>query len=106
MDNAELTNRVIALDETVARQGEQIKTAFRQISDVRALADSVHDLAKSVAVLAEKQRDTAEKVDDLTEDMDEIKARPAKAWEKTAGVILSCVITALITFVLTRLGLQ
>lgn len=106
MDNAELTSRVVALDETVARQSEQIKLLFKQISDVRTLANSVRDLAQSVAVLAEKQRVTADKMDDLTEDMDEIKSRPAKAWEKAVGALVGCIITALATFLLTRIGLQ
>jgi hypothetical protein len=48
----ELTKKIIEIDEKLIRQGEQIKSAFAQIEDVKTLSASVHKLATATEVMA------------------------------------------------------
>ena len=75
MTNEELTSRYMELDERVTRHTEQIKTAFNQITELKALAESVKDLALSVQLMAHEQKDIGKKVDGLATDLEEIKEK-------------------------------
>lgn len=105
MTNEELTAKTIELDERVTRHTEQIKTCFNQITETRNLADSVHKLATSVELLTREQRATNEKVDGLSADVEEIKEKPAKRWDTVVTVVITALVSAAITYVLTRIGL-
>lgn len=102
----ELTQRTFDLDERVARHTEQIKTCFNQISEVKSIAESVHKLATAVELLGHDMRDTGSKVDKLTADVEEIKERPGKRWDSVVGVVITAVVTAAITWMLARAGLN
>lgn len=93
----------IARDQ--AKMGEQIKTLFNQQEETKRLTESVHELATSVKLLASAQKTTEKKVDSLTTDVDEMKAKPAKRWDSLTGIVISVIVTALITYVLTKAGL-
>lgn len=88
------------------RMGEQIKTLFNQQEETKRLAESVHELATSVKLLASAQKSTEKKVDDLTGDVEEIKTKPAKRWDGAVTVIITALVTAVITFALTKIGLK
>lgn len=94
------------LDERVTRHTEQIKTAFNRIDDVKNLADSVHKLASSVEVLTREQQLSNSKMDKLAADVEEIKGRPAKKWDNMASTLLTVIITAVITFILAKIGIN
>ena len=102
MTNEELTQKYVDLDERVTRHTEQIKTAFNRIDDVKNLADSVHKLAISVEVLTREQQSSNSKMDELAADVEEIKGRPAKKWDN----LLTVIITAVITFILAKIGIN
>lgn len=106
MTNEELTKKTIELDERVTRHTEQIKTAFNRIDEVKSLAESVHKLATTVEILAHEQKDTNNKVDKLTSDVEEIKEKPAKRWDSVAKVIITAIATAIVTLILTQIGLK
>lgn len=103
MTNEELTQKYMALDERVTRHTEQIKTAFNQIVETRAITDSVHKLATSVEILAREQKMTNEKVDSLSDDMEELKARPTAAYEKVKLAIVTALISGVVGYVLKYL---
>lgn len=105
MTNEELTSRYMELDERVTRHTEQIKTAFNQITELKALAESVKDLALSVQLMAHEQKDIGKKVDGLATDLEEIKEKPSKRWETAVTVTITVVVTALVTFAITKLRL-
>lgn len=106
MTTEELTQKIIEVDERVTRHTEQLKTVFNQITETRKMADSVHDLATSVKLLTQGQTNIGEKVDNLSRDVDEIKNRPAKRWDSASTVVITAVITAIVAFILTQLGLK
>lgn len=106
MTNEELTKKVIELDERATRHTEQIKTAFSQISEAKTIAESVHKLATTVELLVHEQKSTSEKVDTLTGEIEEIKGKPAKRWDSVITVALTAIVTAIITYAITQLGLK
>lgn len=105
MTNEELTNRLFEVDEVVASHTEKIHTLFTQISDLRKVTESIYELTTSVKTLAIEQHTTQSKLDDLVGDVSELKSRPAKRWDGVVKVAMTAVITALITYLLSRIGL-
>lgn len=106
MTNEELTKKVIELDERIVRQGEQIKTAFNQIDDVRSLTDSIHKMATTMELLTSAQKGIEKKVDNLHRDVEEIKIKPARNWENTIRIVFELVLAAVVGLVLIELGLK
>ena len=106
MTTEELTQKVVELDERATRHTEQIKTVFNQIAEVKGMAESVYKLATTVEVLALEQKTTNEKIDKLTGEVDEIKEKPGKRWESVMMVVITAVVTGVMTFLLTRMGLS
>ena len=106
MNAEDLTNKVFDLDERVTRHTEQIKTCFNQIDETRSMAESVHKLATTVEILALELKSTNKKMDRLTQEVEEIKEKPAKRWDSVVGIFITAVATAIVTFLLTRLGLS
>lgn len=89
-----------------AKQGEQIRTLFNNVADLKKLTESVYDLASSVRLLTSAQKTTEKKVDDLSSDMESIKSKPAKRWDSVVSLVITAVVTAFITYALTRMGLK
>lgn len=89
-----------------AKQGEQIRTLFNNVADLKKLTESVYDLASSVRLLTSAQKTTEQKVDDLSDDMESIKSKPAKRWDSVVSLVITAVVTAFITYALTRMGLK
>ena len=90
----------------LATQREQIKTLFTRVDEQKTLTESVHKLALSLERLTSAQKSTADKVDDLTSDVDELKNKPAKRWDSAATVAITAIITAVIPFIFTKIGLK
>lgn len=106
MTSEELTQKVVELDERATRHTEQIKTVFNQLAEVKGMTESVHKLATTVEVLALEQKNTGEKIDKLTGEVDEIKEKPGKKWESVVTVAITAIVTGVVTFLLTRMGLS
>lgn len=105
MTNEELSKQYIALDERVTRHTEQIKSAFNQIGETKAIAESVHKLATTVELLVREQKDTNQKVDKVINDVEEIKEKPAHHWNTLVTVVLTAIVSGFVTYVFTRLGM-
>lgn len=102
----ELTRAYIEVDERVTRHTEQIKTCFSQIADVKSMAESLNKLATRLELLVHEAQDTNKKVDKLTNEVEEIKEKPAKRWDNLVTLAITAIATAVITYFLTKLGLE
>lgn len=85
-----------------ARMEEQIKTLFHQQAELKTLTETVQRLAVTLERQGASLAATAGKVDSVKADVDEMKARPSRRWETALAAALS----ALVAFLLTRLGLK
>lgn len=106
MTNEQLTEKYIDLDEKVTEHKEQIKTCFAKLNDMQSLLESVNELAKSVAILATNYKTMDQKVDKIDKRIGDIEAKPSKRWDSIITVAITAVVTALVTFFLTKLGVS
>ena len=106
MDNAELTKRVMDLDERATRHTEQIKTLFNQVGETQDLAKGVYDLVGTVKVLASEQSATRSKVDALAKDISDIKDKPGRKWDSVISWVIQAVVLAIMAFLLAKIGLN
>ena len=90
----------------LATQKEQIKTLFTRVDEQKTLTESVHKLAISLERLTSAQKSTSDKVDSLTDDVEELKNKPAKRWDSAATVAITAIISAVVTYIFTRIGLK
>lgn len=73
-----------------------LQTVYKEIKD---LTVSVHDLSNSVLHMAEKQEEVNQRVA-------QIENEPVKRWNELIKTIIACVVTAVVAFVLTKVGLK
>ena len=84
---------------------EQFKTVFDRLTHQDKVLDTLNELALSVRDLSHAQATTKERVDELCDDMDSIKAKPGKRWDNITTHIVEVVLTAVITYLLVKMGL-
>ena len=65
----------------------------------------LHQLATSVAVMAEQLKTMNTSVSTLTKEMEEMKEKPGKRWDSVVDKIVWALLAAVITFLLSRIGL-
>jgi len=92
--------------ENQVRMDEQIKTLFKQMTDIKALTETVQKLAIALEKQGMALQSTDKKVGEVKADVDEIKSKPAKRWDSAVWLVISVVLTALITYALTTAGLK
>ena len=86
------------MDEEHNRQNHRINTLEENVKDISSLTTSVASLAKSVEQMAKAQEKQAKRLEALEQ-------KPAKKWESFADKVIWAVAAALITFVLSYIGL-
>ena len=98
-DFAEQLGRVEA---TVEYHGQQIELLTKS-------QEALHKIATSVEILATKQGSMDKKLDEVVTKVEEIEALPGKRWravaEKALLTVVSVIITAIVTYALTKAGL-
>jgi SMC interacting uncharacterized protein involved in chromosome segregation len=86
-----------------ARMEEQIKGIYTRLEEQRELVESVHKMAVTMERLTSAQKVTADKVDTLTNDVNDLKSKPGKRWDTVGVAIMTCILTAAATRILTQL---
>ena len=102
MDEARLNEKLEGITASIAGIKSDIKTLFCQQKEQREFLESVHDLAKAVerqTVILEQQ---GKDIETLKNDLTTIKDRPQKRWD----IVITAIITAVITYVTSRIGLK
>lgn len=77
----------------------------QQIQMLTKSQEALHKIATSVEILATKQGSMDEKLDEVVDKVEELEAIPAKRWRAVVEKVLLMVVAAVVTFVLTRIGL-
>lgn len=97
---------IVEVKQELAAQKEQIKGVVKRVDEQAKLTESVHELAGSVMLLAQKQEHTVEKLNAVSKDVEELKQKPVKRMDDVWKVVITVVVTAAITLVLTQIGLK
>lgn len=99
-------DRVGALETEESVQKEQYKYIIEKLT---MISDSLVTMQSQTADSISKINPLIQKmdaVDKLNEEIDELKEKPAKQWDNLTKTIIGIIIAAVMTLVLTKIGLQ
>jgi len=74
-------------------------------SSHQGIYDRLRTLETSDAVQDTKYNAIMQKLDELTAKVDALESKPAKRWDKLTETVLALVVTAVVAFLLGRVGL-
>lgn len=100
------------MSELIDREGERLtavearaKSNSRRIDKLEQSTDALARLATLVEVMSTKQDQIAEAVVKLDNKVDTLENKPARRWDGLVDKVILAVATALVTFLLARLGM-
>jgi hypothetical protein len=76
-----------------------------RIKKLEGESSVLHQLATSVAVMAEQMKTMNTSVSALADEVEELREKPGKRWDSLVDKIVWAVAAALLSFVITQLGL-
>lgn len=98
MDETEISGRLSAVEQ-------RSKSNSHRLDAVEKNTEAVNHLATSVAVMAERMEVTGAKVDGLCSDVQDLKAEPGKRWKFVVEKAVYIAVSAVMGYILARLGL-
>lgn len=98
MDETELVKTMSTLEQ-------ECRDYDRRIAILEKQTNAVNELATSVAKMAQKMEWTGNKVDALCTDVQELKNEPAKKWRFVVEKAIYITVSAVVGYVLARIGL-
>ena len=99
MNETEILTKMENHELRIARSEERLNNIEKLQGQIQDLTISVHDLSVSIKSMVEEQSDINARVTS-------IEREPAEKWKNLTRVILSCVVTAIVTFILVKVGLK
>lgn len=94
-----------AMAERLAAVEQRSKSNSHRLDAVEKNTAAVNNLATSVAVMAERMEATGNKVDGLCSDVQDLKAEPGKRWKFVVEKAVYIAVSAIMGYILARLGL-
>lgn len=98
MDETEIVRTLSTLEQ-------ECKEHDRRLTVLEKQTKAVSELATSVAIMAQKVDGTGRKVDALCADVQALKDEPAKKWRFVVEKSIYIIISAVIGYILARIGL-
>lgn len=98
MQDVEIVKNFENHEQRIKRAEERINTLEQVQSQIQNLTISVHDLSKSVEKMVREMSEVSTRVE-------AIEREPAQKWKDATKTITACVITAIVAFVLAKIGL-
>lgn len=87
------------MEDEHKRQNDRITALEEKVEDIGTLTASVQSLAKSVEQMAKAQEKQGKRLETLEQ-------KPAKRWEAIVEKAILVIVTALITYALSQLGIK
>lgn len=75
-----------------------------RLDEVEKRQDSLDDLVSTVKVLADREKRVEDDVGEIKNDVKEMKEKPGKRWDGVVEKVILIVVTAVVTFVLAKIG--
>lgn len=93
----------------IAREHQQIwdlaKSNKIRIDNLEEEQKELRNLTAAVSGMVAEQKNMRSDLTEMKTDLKEIKEKPAKRWDMTADKVLTLVITAIVAFMLAKIGL-
>lgn len=84
---------------------ERAKSNQHRIEKLETSTEVLTRLATSMEVMAEKQERVADAVEELDGKVTALEAKPAKRWDELVSKLMLVAATAVVTWLLSRVGL-
>lgn len=99
------------VEKTIIQHEEQLKQHNKQIERLEEMFEKISSLAQSVEILAlemkaerESSNETKQDVKDIKKRLGEIESKPAKKWENMINQIITLVISAIVGYIIAKIG--
>ena len=102
---AEHTAFAEKIDAENDRQNHRISALEENIKQLQQLTISVEKMAVNMESMVRSQNDMTRSLEKQGERLDAIEKEPATKWKQASWIALSVLITAAVTFFLSRIGL-
>ena len=96
----------------VAEVEHRAKSNTRRIDKLEQTTDAIHSMAESLAVFANEQKnqtDSINRIEKSVETLDgkveALEKKPAKRWETIVDKLIWAILAAVVTFVMSRIGI-
>lgn len=93
------------LEHRLTAVEDRAKSNQRRIEKLETSTEALNRMASSMEVMAEKQARVAEAVDELDGKVTALEAKPGRRWEDLVSKLILVAVTALVTGVLSRIGI-
>lgn len=98
MDEKHIQMMIEALDST--------KSAHKRIDALESKMENIYDLTVSVKEIALETKAMREDVNKMESRVNAIEEKPSKRYEGIVTNIISCIVTALVTYFLVKMGVE
>ena len=95
----------ITLEHRLTAVEDRAKSNQRRIEKLETSTEALNRMAASMEVMAEKQERVADAVDELDGKVTALEAKPAKRWDELVSKLVLVAATAVLTWLLSRMGL-
>ena len=85
---------------------ERSKSNTIRLDDLEKRQDNLDELVGTVKVLAVREENVENDVKEIKQDVKTLSDKPAKKWDSMTETILAVIITALVTYMLSRMGIR
>lgn len=84
---------------------ERAKSNSHRIDKLEETTDALNQLAQNMGIMAEKQKQMVDCVEKLDGKVTALEQKPVKRWDSIVEKAIAVVVTALVTYVLVKVGL-
>ena len=94
------------IDDIKVINDDKLPVLEARLNKQAAMVSDIQQLSLNVASLSQNMQSMLEEIKTQNERLNTLEQKPARRWENTLDTIIKLVVTACITFVLVKLGLQ
>lgn len=94
------------LEHRLTAVEDRAKSNQHRIEKLETSTEALNRMASSMEVMAERQERVADAVDELDGKVTALEAKPAKRWDELVSKLVLVVATAVMTWLLSRVGLS
>ena len=95
----------IKIEHRLTEVEDRAKSNSHRLDEVERKQEDMAELVQSVATIAQKQTDMDADVREIKADVKTLAAKPGKRWEAIVDKALLAVVTALVGYLLLKIGI-
>ncbi len=93
-------------NERLIRTEESTKQAHKRIDTLEHKIENIYELTTLVKEIATEMKAMREDVNKIDNRVNAIEEKPQKRYESIIATIISCIVTAIVTYFLVKLGVK